>query len=186
MNDSIAMVRNDLQHIPDYVLPPGYSYRWYQKGDEELWVKIHLLADQHNRITPELFQTQFGSDEQRLRMRQCYIFDPDGTAIGTATAWYDDDYQGMAYGRVHWVAITPPAQGQGLAKPLMTLICERLKWLRHERAYLTTSAVRIPAVNLYLHFGFAPVISSEEEFAKWERIRGQLKYPVPLPVSSFR
>ena len=30
---SVAMIRDDLEHIPQFRLPSGYSIRWYQDGD---------------------------------------------------------------------------------------------------------------------------------------------------------
>lgn len=76
-------------------------------------------------------------------------------AIGTATAWFLDDYNGKPYGRrVGWVAIVPHMRDKGLSRPMMTILCNRLKDLGHERAYLTTSTMRFPAIRLYWRFGF--------------------------------
>lgn len=77
--------------------------------------------------------------------------------------------------RVHWVAIAPCAQGRGLAKPLMTNICRRLRDLGHQRAYLTTAPERIVAINLYLKFGFVPVFKGETERAVWQEIQREIE-----------
>ena len=69
---------------------------------------------------------------------------PEHAANGTTTAWYNEDYRGLPFGRVHWVAIVPEMQGRGLAKPIMSAVCHRLRELGHGRAYLTTTTVRIP------------------------------------------
>jgi GNAT superfamily N-acetyltransferase len=55
---------------------------------------------------------------------------------------------------VHWVAIVPECQGIGLGKALMTLLCQRLRELGHDQAYLFTSSERVSAIRLYLRFGF--------------------------------
>jgi ribosomal protein S18 acetylase RimI-like enzyme len=81
-----------------------------------------------------------------------------------------------ARGRVHWVAILPAFQGRGLAKPLLTAVCLRLRELGHTSAYLSTSAARIPALNLYRQFGFAPVIRDEMERAVWQEIELYLRH----------
>ena len=150
------MVRDHLERIPQFAFPTGFDLRWYQSGDEAHWLRIHLDADRLNLITPELFKQQFGTASDLLQQRQCYLLfgkEP----IGTATAWFNDAFRGKPYGRVHWVAILPKFQGRGLSKPLMTTICERLRELGHERAYLTTSAERVAAIHLYQRFGFVSV-----------------------------
>ena len=170
-NLSIRMIRGDLNDLPQFALPAGCGIRWYRPGDEADWLAIHRLADQHIVFTDRTFQIEFGQDVEELQRRQCYLCDAAGRAIGTTTAWYDNDYNGKVYGRVHWVAIVPPMQGRGLAKPMMTAVCNRLVELGHRRAYLTTSTLRIPAICLYLNFGFAPEIKSEDDLRAWRDVR---------------
>lgn len=166
------MLRENLDNFPQFVLPPRFSLRWYGPGDEENWFFIQSQADHHNQITPELFSCQFGADQRLLAGRQCYLLDSRRAAIGTGTAWFNDDFEGAKVGRVHWVAILPEFQGRGLAKPLMSAICARLHELGHKRVYLSTSSARLPAIKLYLQFGFVPLIRSEIEAVCWSRIVG--------------
>ncbi len=173
-NIRITMVRESLDGIPEFALPAAYALRWYQPGDERLWLSIQAPADHYNAITPELFTRQFGTDRALLEQRQCYLLNEGGRGIGTATAWFNDDFNGRRYGRVHWVAILPQYQGYGLAKPLMTLVCRRLRDLGHDRAYLTTSTARIAAINLYFHFGFVPMICTTDDAAVWRRVQERL------------
>src|SRR2546430_10546383 len=107
------MVRQNLEGIPDFGMPEGFSLRWYQPGDEENWFRIQAAADKFNEITRELFERQFGSDQELLAKRQCYLVDAQGKAIGTGSAWFNDDFEGKKYGRVHWVALAPQYQGRG-------------------------------------------------------------------------
>ncbi len=189
-NLPIKMSRANLDDVPEFALPDGYSLRWYQSGDEAHWLRIHLAADRYNEITPELFRKQFGVVPERglqsgsasegpsgmnsalrdLGERQCYLLTPTGAVVGTATAWFDDDFQDCRWGRVHWMAIVPEFQGRGLAKPLLTSICLRLRELGHERVYLSTSTARQAAIGLYLKFGFEPLIRSEREAAVWREV----------------
>ena len=164
------MTRANLDNSPEFEPPSGFSLRWYQPDDEAHWLRIHLAADHLNEITPELFQRQFGSDEKLLRERQCYLSDPHGDVIGTGTAWFNNNFDGARWGRVHWVAIIPEFQGRGLGKALMTAICRRLPELGHQRAYLTTSTARVPAIKLYLKFGFEPLIRSVEDESLWREL----------------
>jgi GNAT superfamily N-acetyltransferase len=194
-NLPVKMTRVNLDGLPEFTLPPGFALRWYQQGDEAHWLRIHLVADRLNQITPELFQKEFAVDQDRglptaagrerqsgmssairtLGERQCYLLAPHGEVIGTGTAWFNDDFEGARWGRVHWVAILPEFQGQGLGKALMSVICQRLRELGHRRAYLTTSTARIPAIRLYSQFGFEPLVRNEEEAAVWRALQPHLK-----------
>jgi len=171
------MIRENLDDIPKFTLPSGYSIRWYQLGYEEFWTRIHILSDEYTNVTPTLFREEFGVDVRALSRRQCYLFEEDDNPIGTATAWFGA-HRGQSFGRIHWIAILPEMQGKGLAKPLLAAVCNRLRNLGHTRAYLTTQTARISAINLYAKFGFSPVIDSDKEREIWKRLQKHLKYPV--------
>lgn len=160
---SISMIRESLDDIQNHPLPEGFSLRWYQPHDERIWVKIHEQADQYNMITPELFDRVFNRDFDALMERQCYLLDSRQNAVGTATAWFDNRNEGKYDGRVHWIAILPEMQGKGLAKPLLSVVCQRLRKLGHERTRLTMQLERIAAINLYLQFGFKPEIKTIDD-----------------------
>jgi len=170
----LTMVRPNLIQIPPYDLAPGFSLRWFRPGDERRWFEIQSAADRLNRIYEEIFAHQFGTDPLRLAQRQCYLCAADGNAIGTGTAWFDENFRGEVFGRVHWVAIVPEYQGKRLSRPLLTAVCERLRELGHERAYLTTSMKRRAAIRLYLRFGFEPLIETEEQARAWRTLRKEI------------
>ena len=65
---------------------------------------------------------------------------------------------------------------EGLAKPLMTVVCNRLRELGHQRAYLTTATIRIPAIRLYLKFGFRPDIQNEQDRQAWRRLQEKISW----------
>jgi GNAT superfamily N-acetyltransferase len=164
----IVMVRQNLEGTPDFPCPAGFSLRWFQPGDRENWLRIHLAADCLQPISEALFAEQFGSHADLLPQRQCYLLAPDGQPIGTASAWFNDDFENRRFGRVHWVAVVPGYQGRGLAKPLMSTICHRLRELGHDCAYLTTSTARLAAIKLYLRFGFMPLIKTLADVEAWK------------------
>lgn len=168
----LVMIRQNLENVPRYELPQGHSLRWYRTGDECSWLEIHLKADLWQPINEGLFVRQFGQDADRLGRRQVYLLDSSLHPIGTATAWFNDDFHGTRIGRVHWLAIVPPYQGRALSKPLLAAVCSRLKELGHEQAYLTTSNARRTAINLYLRFGFKPLVENELQAAAWRQIPG--------------
>ena len=172
----LKLLREDLENIPDFDIPAGYTIRSYRPGDEAHWLRIHLLADYENQFKPDTFKQQFGSDVRILAQRQFYVLDSAQHVIGAATAWFNEDFDGERIGRVHWVAIVPECQGRGLSRPLMTTVCRRLRELGHNKAYLTTSAARTAAIHLYLRFGFAPLIRTETDRVAWAQIAPALRY----------
>jgi len=166
----LRMFRENLENIPEFALSHGFELRWYQPGDELRWLEIHKQADLYNVITPELFVGQFGKDPELLAQRQCFLTAPGGKVIGTATAWFNDNFEGGRIGRVHWVALLPEYQGRGLSKPLMTAVCKRLRELAHTRAYLSTIIQRKAAIQLYLRFGFVPFVTNDAQRVVWREI----------------
>ena len=187
---SVTMIRDDLNHIPQFHLPQGYAIRWYQDGDEDLWLKVQRASEDYIEITHELFMEWHGNYLSMLKDRMFFLLDPEMNAIGTATAWFIDEYRGKPYGRVGWVAIVPSEQDKGLSRPMMTVLCNRLRELGHERAYLTTSTARFPAIRLYRRFGFRPEYNQSIDRDVWRelewRIREGYRAPRQEPESCCR
>ncbi len=176
-NLRVSMICEGLEQVPSFSLPGGFSMRSYIPGDEALWVEVYSAAEKYLTINLELFRKEFGGDPEPLSKRQLFLMDPAGLCVGTATAWFNDDYYGRPIGRIHWVAIRPEFQGRGLSKPLMGAACARLRELGHRAAYLVTSTGRVPAINLYLSLGFAPDIRSPEDEQIWAELKPFLKWP---------
>jgi len=167
-NVPITLIRHSLDALPEYQLPAGYEIRSYVPGDEHAWIEIHRQAERFNIITMERFIRAFGTDSAELHARQLYLRTAADEPIGTATAWFACDADGAMIGRVHWVALIPAYQGRGLSKPLLARVCQQLHACRYPRAYLVTSTARLPAINLYLQFGFVPWIRSSTDQAAWQ------------------
>ena len=107
----VRMSRENLDDIPEYSLTAGYSIRWYQPGFEKYWQAVQSLADEYTRVTPHLFEEQFGTDTQLLVERQCFLCDSKDNIIGTASAWLDN-LSGKSPGRIFWFAVTiSPSSG---------------------------------------------------------------------------
>ena len=175
-NTNVLMVRENLGDLPDPRVPDTVLARYYRPGDRRLWVELHVVADLYNTISSEVFDKQFHRDEAALSERMIFFFNRDlsgakrAECIATATAWYDDENQRPEWGRVHWVAVHPDYQGRGLGKAAVTSTMRRLKELGYSKAFLDTSTGRVPAVNLYLRVGFAPLLRSETEREAWREI----------------
>jgi GNAT superfamily N-acetyltransferase len=166
-NVHVRMTRYNLDGLPAIELPSGFAIRWYVAGDDKTWFALQTRTERLLTIAPDLHARDFGTDLAPLAKRQAFLCAPDGAPVGTASAWFNDDYYGLPFGRVHWVAVVPEMQGRGLAKPLMAAVLQRLRELGHERVYLGTSTARIPAINLYRKLGFVPDIRTADDVDVW-------------------
>lgn len=183
----IHMIRPTLADIPQFDLPPGIGFRTFRPGDEAVWAHIQDTADLFNHVTVETHRRDYGTDAAVLAQRQFFLENEAGEAIASASAWWTDDYAeagGGRWGEVHWVAMLPEWQGRGLARPLMTLVLNRMAELGHERAQLNTATIRLPAVNLYLRFGFVPHLYDDATTGTqrriWQALTPHLRYPTGL------
>jgi ribosomal protein S18 acetylase RimI-like enzyme len=148
------MIRENLEGLPHFAPPVGFSLRWYRQGDEAVWVALQAPFYDPGAVHPALFRAQYGTDEAELARRMLFAVAADGQPVGTVTAWSYDGYRGPEWGRIHWLAVAEQRQGQGLGKALISAACVRLAELGHTKAYLTTSRERPNAVALYRAFGF--------------------------------
>lgn len=167
---AVAMIHPELRRVPAVPVPPGYRVRRYRPEDRALWVALNREADGLQPVTGDTFAASFGNDEPALRERMLFLAGEGGTEVGTGTAWYSADYRGRAMGRVHWLAVLPAWQGRGLGTALLAAVCRRLVELGHDQAYLTTSTARVPALRLYLRFGFEPAIYNRDDAAHWRAV----------------
>jgi len=175
----VVMTRANLQAIPRHDLPDRYRLRNYAgPQDDDAWVRIWDACDDgYEKLGIERFEAEFGSDRPALNERMLFLVSPDGADVGTITAWYDRTYRGRNWGRVHWVAIVPDHRGRGLAKAMMTACLQRLKALGHRRAVLGTQTIRLPAIKVYLDFGFRPDMTYPRAAEAWDLIRRNLRHP---------
>ena len=172
---NITMVRDNLDDILEYPLPDGYQVRLFQSGDEKAFDEVWIDADPHGHARVGLFEEEFRKYFEHVPERMHFLIDPEGRPVGTATAWFNDDFHGARWGVVHWVAIVRGEQGRGLSKPLMSVVLRRLRDLGHDRALLITQTVRLTAISLYMGLGFNPLVKTDEDAANWAEVRASLK-----------
>lgn len=170
------MLRPSLDDFPHYSLPHPFTLRWYQPGDEHHWLAMKARSDPFHQADLAYYQSTYGAHTDLLPERQLYLCDSAAHTIGTATAWFET-LSGQTYGKVNWVFIVPEAQGQGLAKPLLSAIGQRLRLLGHTNAILYTLTTRLPAIRLYQSFGFVPFVRHDADRAAWGDINQHLRIP---------
>ena len=176
-NYSVRMIREDMENIPQFPIPDGFAIRKYRSNEGHIWTRIQRAAEPYIDIDDGLFAREFKRDFLAMEDRSFFLTTDTGEEIGTITAWWQPDMQGKAWGQIHWVAVHPDYQGRGLSKPMMSVAMTRLKQ-SHERCFLGTSTGRIPAIKLYLDFGFIPDLSRENSQAAWTEVASVLKHPI--------
>ncbi len=173
----VWMLHPDIHNAPVYPLPDGYRMRFFETGDIPIWVRIQQQSDELFTSTEATF-VKYMPDSGKWPDRVMFLVSPSGEEIGTITAWNDSKLTGRDMGLVHWVAIVPEAQGRGLAKPMLSAALGVMRELGYTEASLDTQSARIPAINLYLHFGFKAFPREQADTDAWRAIAPQLKYSI--------
>jgi GNAT superfamily N-acetyltransferase len=168
-------------------------------SEKDTWVRVQQLAEPFYTIDQTTFDKNFGPDVFDIKRaggtsrreievksvlamseRSFFLVAPDGSDVGTITAWYDlsvRKFPGQAVGRIHWVCIVPLHQRKGLCRPMMTAAMNRLKSLGHEIAVLGTQTPRLAAIKVYLDFGFLPDLDDDEARRAWRLVKQELPHP---------
>lgn len=171
----VTMVRPHLRDIPAGPWPPGYQWRHLRVDEGDLWLEIERQADHLQTLPDGSFEREFGADLASVPQRCFVVTDAAGAGVGTISAWYYP-YRGQEYGLIHWVAVHRAHQGRGIGRAMLSLALGQLAvW--HEQALLNTQTARLPAIGLYLDFGFQPVLDVEGAAACWREVAGQLAHP---------
>lgn len=165
---------HNLMNLPAYSLPEGYSFRFYQPGDEENWLEIEASAREF--LCPEegreAWQRYYGGKEEKLKSRMLFVMDAKGNPVATATAF--DDQKDEAAGWLHWVAVRREHQGKGISKPLVYKALQILKEMGYPYACVPTQTTTWLAVKVYLDCGFIPWKGEAEG---WRIIRTLTNHP---------
>ena len=176
-NSSVKMIRPHMDNIPQFPCPQNYRIRPYGAGEGSLWTAIQRAAEPFFSIEDSLFEREFGHALTALEDRSFFLETTTGTVVGTTTAWWDSKYKDGTWGLIHWVAIHPDYQGQGLAKTLMSAAMQRLQ-KSHNCAFLGTSTGRLAALKIYLDFGFLPDMEHENAAAAWAEVATRIDHPL--------
>jgi GNAT superfamily N-acetyltransferase len=170
------MLRPDLQNTPQVPFPVGFGVRGLRPDEGPLWTDIIRDAEEYFSIGEEIFARTFGVDPDSIPQRCYVITGPKGNGVGVISAWYDRDFKGGDWGRIHWVATRPTYQGRGLGKAGLSYALNQLaRW--HTRAYLDTQTARLPAIKMYLDFGFVPDFDQKDAREAWRDVKAKLTHP---------
>lgn len=163
----LMMTKTDTENYPKFDLPEGYSFRFYQAGDEEKWAALECALGQFNDTDAALrcFRAEFILNQDlKPEDRMIFVLDPEGTPIATAALW-DGTFLGERKQRLHWVAVSDACAGKGIAKAMLSRLLALYNELGYEGfLYLHTSTHSYQAIGIYKKFGFVPYVGEHSPF----------------------
>jgi ribosomal protein S18 acetylase RimI-like enzyme len=171
----LRMIRWNMIDIPQVPFPEGFGARTMKLDEAEVWMDVIRDANPSDIVPPDRFEREFGGDTASVEKRCFFITDPSGVVAGTISSWYGEFLE-KEFGMIHWVAVRPKYQGLGLGKAGMTYAMNRMaEW--HDCCYLNTSCEKIPAVKMYLNFGFEPDLTIPESIDGWRYVKQVTNHP---------
>lgn len=161
------ILRLDHWQRRDPVLPEGFRLRFYQPGDEAAWAALEYGIgdfDPQEEARAYFVQT-YGSHAQDLARRCLFAVDGGGRVAGTCCAWRDPRGGGEV-ASLHWLAVSPEAQGRGLGKALCREALAVFQDLGEFPVYIHTQPWSWKALLLYVREGFR--LQRTDRFAAYE------------------
>jgi len=153
---NVFMRRKKNTPIPQYPLPNGFKFTFYQPGDEVSWAKIEtsVLEFENEQEALEYFHGEFTPHAHELDKRCLFIENEKGEKIATSTAWWT--YTGTRRDPLlHWVAVMPAYQGLSLGKAISAKATQLLADVEGDKDfYLKTQTWSHRAIRLYEKIGY--------------------------------
>lgn len=156
----LLLKRDALEDLPQYELPMGYRFVFYEPGDRDAWIAIEKSAKEFETYEQglESWNRYYAGKDEELTKRMVFVLDEQGEKVATATAFYDiygRDTSGAGW--LHWVAVKREYQGRGLSKPLIGYVLRVMRDLGYSHAKIPTQTTTWLACKIYLDFGFVPI-----------------------------
>jgi GNAT superfamily N-acetyltransferase len=158
--------RNDSAEEP--ILPKGFAFSFFMPFDELHWGRIEtsVLEFPSENDAIHLFKKSFLPHTDELQKRCLFVLNPDGVPIATANAWFVDSKLGHQ-ASLHWVAVCPDYQGQGIGKAIVQKALQVYAALEpNQPIWLHTQTWSHIAIRLYHSLGFNLV--RNERLAKFK------------------
>ena len=156
-NVIMRMEADKVKNIEDPVLPGNYRFRYFKDADDiRHWGKIETSViefDEENTAS-DYFRNSYYPYLDELKKRCIFIVNESGLPVATSTAWFSDSELGHQ-ANLHWVAVNPKYQGQGLGRAVTQKALTIFKEMEPNNAvWLHTQTWSYPAIKLYHDLGF--------------------------------
>lgn len=161
----LVMRRPDLAGLPPTpALPAGYALRAWRPHDELPALASALSAAFGEEWTSERVRTALTESPEVSAVYA--VFAPGGAVAATASSRsLPERFPGA--GVVHWVGTHPEHARRGLGAAVVSRVLGDVSERGHQAAALETQDHRLPAIRLYLRYGFTPVYEVEGEDHRW-------------------
>ena len=160
------LFERNMDDIPQFPLPDGYRFVFYQPGDREHWIDIEKSAKEFDTYEQGIaaWNKYYAAHEGELYNRMVFIENAAGEKVATATAFYDViGHDPSGSGWMHWVSVRREYQGRGLSRPLISHVLHLLRGLGYTHAKVPTQTTTWLACKIYMDFGFRPVLENAAE-----------------------
>jgi GNAT superfamily N-acetyltransferase len=171
----LILYRRNLLDIPAVEVPAGYTIRPYRDGDEERLTPVFQVCFDSGWSPDRIIKT-FVEDFCWSPARMCVLCHGDET-VGTATAWEARERRG--HGMLSYLAILPEHRGKRLGYVLTARVLNLLERMGYPDVWVATDDWWLPAIQIYLKLGFAPVYTDKSHKERWEIIRHKLQIRPP-------
>jgi len=154
----LMMVRRAGTPIPDFPLPEGFKFVFYEDGYETDWARMETSVDEFDSEFAALlrFKEDFIPYKDELYRRLLFIETADGKRIATANAWWsfvDDERRAW----LHWVSVETGYQGLGLGKAIVSRVTQLLEEIEGDvDFFLSTQTWSYKAIDIYIKCGYEP------------------------------
>jgi len=172
----LEMLREDMDDLPEIVIPPGYELRTYRPGDEAAWCDI-MEGNVGRGWTVDRCRAKL-TEDARFQPESLFFVTHQGRPVASACAW-QKDLDDQTVGAVHMVAALDAHRGKGLGHLVNAAVLHRLRDLGFRKAYLLTDDWRLPAIKSYLTAGFHPCHTHPSHPDRWQEIFKTLALPEP-------
>jgi mycothiol synthase len=155
---------------PTAALPPEYSIRTWQPGDDPAWLQ---LLNENAAFGPWTTERLDRENESLVYEAQFFIVH-EGRLVAT-TGIYDRTLHGRPAWEVGWVAVDSRQRGRGLGRAVVATAVGAALALPERPIFLSTDSFRLPAIAIYLELGFVPELTTHAGYpARWEAVFGEL------------
>ena len=147
---------DDINNITTPILPYGFSFRFFEAGDEVHWARIEASVLEFESIDSarSYFESSYLPHYENLQRRCIFALNKDNLPIATANSWFADSELGYQ-AALHWVAVRPEYQSLGIGKALTQQALINFKKLEpNNPVWLHTQTWSHVAIRLYHHLGF--------------------------------
>ncbi len=163
-----VILRCDNPCVCSPVLPSGYQFKMYQKGDEDIWARLEFEIGDFDTFydAKQYFISTYCSNELLDISDRCvFVVNQENEIVGSCIAWRD--LKGNAdVASLHWLVVSPKYQGMGIGKALCQRVMQIFIKNRENPIYIHTQPWSYKAIILYIRQGFK--IQKSDSFSNYD------------------